>query len=120
MGDAEAMVEFAGACGVKDILLLDDQSATKEMVEIAIREMCARCEEDDYFVFYFAGHGVNTDDLDGDEGDGQDEAFVFSDGCGGYDLRSTVLVDDEFAEIVSESLEAARTVRVLLLCDCCH
>ena len=41
--------------------------------------MCDRCEEGDFLVFQFSGHGTHEDDEDGDESDGQDEALCLRD-----------------------------------------
>jgi len=37
-------------------------------------------KSNDIFVFFYSGHGSHTDDLNGDEEDGQDETIVLSDG----------------------------------------
>ena len=34
----------------------------------------------DVFLFFFSGHGLNVPDEDGDESDGEDEAFATPDG----------------------------------------
>ena len=41
--------------------------------------MGKRCGKRDVFVFFYSGHGLNVPDLDGDESDGEDEAFAMPD-----------------------------------------
>lgn len=113
--DARNMENLAKACEVRDLVTLYDQKATVENVLGVIHEMGKRCVRDDYFIFYFAGHGVKVEDLDGDD---LDEAFVLVNDRNQVVAPRTFLVDDDFARCMTESLQAS--VRVLVLTDCCH
>lgn len=116
--DGENMKKFAAACGITDVEVLYDNQMTKDNVMQKIKEVGARCEEDDYFIFYYSGHGSQVPDEDGDEGeDGKDEALCTV-GPGGKLAARYFLTDDEFSEIVTESLDEG--VRIVLLSDCCH
>ncbi|MCK5171865.1 MAG: S8 family serine peptidase, partial [Planctomycetes bacterium] len=60
-----------------NIILLTDSGATKSGIQAAIMEMADRADDDDVFVFYFAGHGTTATDLEPtDERDSLDEYLV--------------------------------------------
>lgn len=114
--DGDHMQELCKACGVTDISLMYNRQANKDAVAAKIQRVASRCKKGDYFIFFYAGHGANVKDVDGDEDDGQDEAFCFvtPDGkmFGGW------MTDDEFAKIVSAAVPDG--VKVLVISDCCH
>jgi hypothetical protein len=58
---------------------------------------------------FYVGHGVNVKDLNGDEGDGFDEAMVFDDGH---------ILDDDLREVLVQN--ATAKARIALLSDCCY
>jgi hypothetical protein len=60
-------------------------------------------------VFYYVGHGTNVKDLDGDEGDGQDEAFVFDDG---------IVIDDDLISHLCTNKNPSNAI--VLVTDACH
>merc|ERR1712232_64320 len=115
--DGRNMEQLARCCGVTDVVALYDDQCTKENALNAIREVAGRCDEDDYFIFYYSGHGTSMEDDDGDEEDGKDEAFCFVDAQGQISYDSC-LRDDDFAEAVCKS--TSDSVRILILTDCCH
>ncbi|OHT03063.1 Clan CD, family C14, metacaspase-like cysteine peptidase [Tritrichomonas foetus] len=62
-----------------------------------------------HLVVYYVGHGTSVTDLNGDEDDGKDEAFVFDDG---------VITDDD---LIDHLLENKHQDSVLtLVTDACH
>jgi uncharacterized caspase-like protein len=61
---------------------LYDTQATKEQVLAQIGDVASRCQAGDYFMFYYAGHGTQVPDIDGDEDDGKDEALCLVDANG--------------------------------------
>jgi hypothetical protein len=63
----------------------------------------------DRLVFYYVGHGTNVRDLDGDEADGQDEAFVFDDG---------VVIDDDLISHLCTNKNPSNAI--VLVTDACH
>mmetsp|Transcript_21843 Transcript_21843/g.61059 ORF Transcript_21843/g.61059 Transcript_21843/m.61059 type:complete len:360 (+) Transcript_21843:72-1151(+) len=115
--DAKNMKTLCAACGIADVTIMLDEQCTKENVLRAIAEVGGRCEEDDYFVIYYSGHGTSVKDEDGDEDDGKDEAFCFVLEDGSITADS-LMTDDEFSAAVTEATE--ETVRCLILTDCCH
>jgi len=115
--DGRNMQTLAQACNISDCVAMYDEQCTKENVFQAIQQVGGRCGEDDYFVIYYSGHGTNVEDRDGDEDDGQDEAYCFVDAYGRISAE-TLMTDDEFAEAVIGATEEG--VRILVLSDCCH
>ncbi|KAH0793381.1 Clan CD, family C14, metacaspase-like cysteine peptidase [Histomonas meleagridis] len=63
----------------------------------------------DHLVFFYVGHGTTVRDLDGDEDDGNDEAFVFDDGN---------IVDDELIDHLINNKNPNN--RITLITDACH
>lgn len=82
----------------------------------ALKRLSSRARAGDTAVIYFSGHGTTVPDLDGDEADGLDEAFVTTD-VNGQERPGLgdVLVDDDFDAAVAR----LRGVRVLLFLDAC-
>eukprot|EP00927_Polykrikos_kofoidii_P076720 TRINITY_DN7375_c0_g1_i1.p1 TRINITY_DN7375_c0_g1~~TRINITY_DN7375_c0_g1_i1.p1 ORF type:complete len:368 (-),score=64.30 TRINITY_DN7375_c0_g1_i1:145-1200(-) len=115
--DGNNIQQLAGACGIQDLTVMYDEECTMLAVSKKLEEICRRCEQDDYFVFYFSGHGINVEDKDDDEEDGQDEAFCFVNKHGKINVH-TIMTDDQFAKIITSSIHDQ--VRVLILTDCCH
>mmetsp|Transcript_116 Transcript_116/g.390 ORF Transcript_116/g.390 Transcript_116/m.390 type:complete len:323 (-) Transcript_116:205-1173(-) len=115
--DGKNMEELARHCNDVDVYSMYNGECTRKGVIDNIRRVAELCEDDDYFVFYFAGHGINVKDTSGDELDGQDEAFVLVDNDGKISKES-LLIDDEFADILLTSTR--ESVRILVLTDCCH
>eukprot|EP00811_Abedinium_folium_P001552 NODE_11420_length_1288_cov_2.972438.p1 GENE.NODE_11420_length_1288_cov_2.972438~~NODE_11420_length_1288_cov_2.972438.p1 ORF type:complete len:402 (-),score=118.58 NODE_11420_length_1288_cov_2.972438:82-1173(-) len=115
--DGENMRELAGACGISDLEVMFDEECQSALVAERVRAIGARCKPGDFFIFYYAGHGTNVEDVSGDEDDGQDEALCFVDAAGQVSL-DTVMTDDTFADLMTSSLHDE--VRVVILTDCCH
>eukprot|EP00928_Gymnodinium_smaydae_P048119 TRINITY_DN32155_c0_g1_i1.p1 TRINITY_DN32155_c0_g1~~TRINITY_DN32155_c0_g1_i1.p1 ORF type:complete len:356 (+),score=79.71 TRINITY_DN32155_c0_g1_i1:69-1136(+) len=115
--DGRNVEKLARVSGVKDLTVMMNEECTIDNVSRKIREIGARCEDDDFFVFYFSGHGVSVPDHDGDEDDGLDEAFVFCDRFGQISA-STCMTDDDFAELMTDSMP--KGLRIAVLTDCCH
>ena len=64
----------------------------------------------DSFIFYYSGHGSKTDDISGDEADGQDESIVLSDG-----QHNKYFLDDSMNGYLND-IKAKK----LVLFDSCH
>lgn len=115
--DGRNMEKLAAACGVRDVTAMYDEQCTKENVLAALEEVGGRCGDDDYFVFYYSGHGTQVDDEDGDEDEGQDEALCLVDAQGQISYN-TLLIDDELCECLTDNIDEG--VRIIVLSDCCH
>ena len=103
----------------KHITVLQDAQATRKRVRKAFTDYInsSKNREGNIFIFYFSGHGLQVKDLDGDEGDGQDEVTVL------YDYKVTkknvitqgVLLDDELYTLLTQ----IKSKKVLIF-DKCH
>mmetsp|Transcript_10764 Transcript_10764/g.24578 ORF Transcript_10764/g.24578 Transcript_10764/m.24578 type:complete len:283 (-) Transcript_10764:161-1009(-) len=115
--DAASMQELCQACGITQVRTLLDNENTKQNVAGAIASMAQQCGPMDTFIFYYSGHGTGVDDIDGDEADGQDEAYCFVDSDGGISYN-TIMRDDEFAQLILDN--TSEDTNVLIISDCCH
>ena len=109
----DVLVERWGVDSANTLMLLG-REATKEAVRTSITSWLAeRAGPGDLAIFYFAGHGSQAFDLDGDEPDGLDETLAPADVLplsSANDIR-----DDEFRTWLS----SIRTDVVVIL-DSCH
>jgi hypothetical protein len=126
--DGESMQRMCGQAAVEDVTFMRDDVdpsnllfPSKEHILPMMREIGRRCEPNDYFVWFYAGHGENVpDDPPSDEADGQDEAFVLPTSAGRAEFKrhEPWLIDDEFAAAVDRLIPVS--CRVLCINDCCH
>ncbi|CAJ1392211.1 unnamed protein product [Effrenium voratum] len=120
----DIMEDLARQCEVTTLEKLWNQQATKENVVAKIQEVASKCGEDDYFVFYYTGHGDQLVSVDDDENETHDQCFCLVDAYGSTDdatmtYRQQVwLRDDDFVEAVLEAID--ETANVLVLVDACH
>lgn len=121
--DAIKMVKIAERAGVQDLTVITDRNMgqpgfpVRERVLRSLREVASRCQPGDWFVWFYAGHGITVPDSNGDESDGEDEAFMTPDLKGKLTAKA-LLLDDDFSEAIDSMVPAG--VKVLVLCDCCH
>ncbi len=111
VNDAQDWAELLRDKGYTVVVLLDE-SASKENIMRNLRDMLWQLKWGDRFVFTFSGHGSWIPDMDADEPDGRDEVLC------AYDYQNGGLItDDEIQRIT----EAKRTgVRCTIFSDSCH
>jgi hypothetical protein len=117
VNDANDVAKALRASGVEDLTELVDKDATRENAFAAWEAMVRNSEPGDLLVFHFAGHGINLPDQNGDEDDGQDEAYLFV----GFDEErhpDQQLIDDELDAWLKQAGDAGR--KVLFVADACH
>lgn len=125
ISDGKRMVNLCRRAEVEDVTFLkddvpmdSDEFPNRKNVRNAIKEVASRCGDDDYFVFFYAGHGENVPDAPPmDEDDGMDEALVTPGPDGDLDPQY-FFVDDELAALLKAHVPPA--CRILVLFDCCH
>jgi hypothetical protein len=115
--DGRNIAELARQSNAKTILTLFDEEATATNVQMKIRQLGERVKPNDYFIFFYAGHGTTMMDQDGDEDDHQDEAFCFVDERGRL-AANNFMRDDDFASIMTSSIP--KGTNILIISDCCH
>lgn len=98
----------------RNVKVIRDKGATLEGVRTAFaNHLLRQAKPEDVVVFYFAGHGTQVPDLNGDEEEGLDEVLVVYD----HDVKKKrFLVDDEVAGLLGR----IKAGRVFCVFDCCH
>lgn len=98
-----------------NVCLLLDREATAARFEQAFEQsLVSRARPEDTVVLYFAGHGAQLPDQNGDEPDALDETLVLADSRVG---TVPELVDDHFAHLLERLY--ARTHHLTLILDSC-
>jgi len=115
--DGDNMQKLARACGLQTVQVMYNEECTKEKVAAMIQTVGSECQNDDFFIFYYSGHGTNLQDQSGDEADGQDEAFCFVTPDGQISYESCMR-DDDFAACICDNVP--ESAQILILTDCCH
>lgn len=105
--DVDRMIRLVSLRGFL-ALSLKTAEATADAILTRFRYAARMARRGDLVLFYFAGHGQQRPDRDGDEADGFDELLL------AYDRP---LDDDELDEIWREF---SGGVRLLVLSDSCH
>lgn len=122
--DVPLMVAMLKNAGFTHIVTLVNQQATKARIEGALKKLAQKCKSGDRVVIHFSGHGQQMTDLDGDEKDLLDEAWIPYDAYRKYctrDRGEKHLSDDE----INKSLTAIRNKigskgEILVVVDACH
>lgn len=86
---------------------------TKYNIRKAMHWLIEDCKPGDSLVFFFAGHGTQEEDLDGDEIDGKDETICPSD----FRIHGKI-VDDEINRTIVRPLPSGVTLHAIV--DSCH
>lgn len=108
-----------------DITVLANSAATRKAIEEAFERLKESVSPGDIIYIHFSGHGQQVTDIDGDEPDGLDEAFIPYDALkvyssGVYEGENHI-IDDDLNDWLSE-LKAAvgKKGMVLVSMDACH
>jgi hypothetical protein len=112
VADAQRWASQLQAIGFEPPRMLIDGQATRQGILDALDDLFAKSSPGDVLVFQAAGHGTTVPDLNGDEPNGQDQAFC------PYDFQSgALLIDDDVADLFTRVPPG-----VLLTCffDFCH
>eukprot|EP00756_Hemistasia_phaeocysticola_P015001 Hpha_TRINITY_DN15380_c0_g1::TRINITY_DN15380_c0_g1_i1::g.89612::m.89612 len=105
--------------GYQEVVLVDDRSfpgakmPTKAEILRAFQWLASNNRSGDTLFFHYSGHGGQTRDLDGDEGDGYDETLIPVD----YKQAGQITDDEIFARLVAPLPAGCRLTSVM---DCCH
>jgi uncharacterized caspase-like protein len=117
VNDTAAMRELLvllHAFDARDIVTLNDQSATRSAILSDANRLAATAMRDDVVFFYFSGHGSQVKNSRSDEPDKLDESIVPADSArGALDIR-----DKELRRIFNAILD--RGARLTVMIDACH
>ncbi len=96
-------------------VLVDEAATTANFKQYFSSFLIERAQPNDEVVFYYAGHGSQTRDHNGDEPDGMDETFVFHDA---RDNGIKDFIDDEFDKLLTRLHQKTSHITVFL--DSCN
>jgi DNA-binding transcriptional regulator LsrR (DeoR family)/uncharacterized caspase-like protein len=120
VSDAMAIKEIfslPGKCQIpqENLKLLLNETATRNRIIEEIHKFQRICEEDDLFIFYYAGHGCSAEEGGGDEDDKLKKYLTPVD-TDVFHLNSTAI---DFS-MLSHKLNEIRSKQSVMLFDCCY
>ena len=108
----------------KEIRTLLNEQATKARIVAAFKSLTTKCQSGDIVYIHFSGHGQLVTDVNGDEEDGWDEAWIPYDAYKNYcneDKGEKHLVDDEINVLLSSIRNKIGVHgKILVVVDACH
>lgn len=107
------------------IFQLLDSVATKNNILKAFDDLAARLRSGDVAYIHFSGHGQQVSDLNGDEEDGFDEAWIPFDAKKKYEIGvyegNNHLIDDELNAIFTRlRVRVGAKGKIIVIADACH
>ena len=107
------------------IVQLLDSAATKNNILKAFDDLAARLRSGDVAYIHFSGHGQQVSDLNGDEEDGFDEAWIPFDAKKNYEVGvyegNNHLIDDELNVIFTRlRVRVGAKGKIIVIADACH
>ena len=122
--DVPLVVSMLKANGFGDIEALANKKATKAGIINAFNSLINRSQKGDIIYIQFSGHGQMMTDMNGDEKDGLDEAWIPYDACLKYcskDKGEKHLSDDEIAKYLTRLRSKIGSEGVIaVVVDACH
>ena len=122
--DINYVLEIVRGNGFNDIRTLCNSEATKQSIVAAFESLAHSCSLGDKVYIHFSGHGQQITDVDGDEDDGYDEAWIPYDAQPYYSdtyKGEKHLTDDEVYDMLSTIKEKIGAQgRIVVIVDACH
>lgn len=122
--DVPLVVSMLKANGFGDIATLTNKKATKAGIINAFNSLINRSQKGDIIYIQFSGHGQMMTDMNGDERDGFDEAWIPYDAYLKYcskDKGEKHLSDDEIAQYLSKlRSKIGSEGAIAVVVDACH
>ena len=111
--------------GNDDIQILKNEKATKQAIMQALGGLIQRANKGDVVYIHFSGHGQQITDLDGDEPDHYDEAWIPYDAFQKYNPNGYVgqnhIIDDELFDILTTlRAKVGDNGKIVVVSDACH
>lgn len=122
--DVPLVVSMLKANGFSDIATLTNAKATKAGIVNAFNSLINRAKKGDIIYIQFSGHGQMMTDMNGDEKDGFDEAWIPYDAYlkyGSKDKGEKHLSDDEIGQILTRlRSRIGNEGAIAVVVDACH
>ena len=122
--DVQYVQKMLRDAGYKDVRTLVNKQATKAGIVSAFKKLSSQCTVGDIVYIHFSGHGQLVTDVNGDEGDGWDEAWIPYDAYLSYgekDKGEKHLIDDEINVLLSAiKNKIGNKGKILVVVDACH
>lgn len=122
--DVGVVVDLLRRNGYSCVTTLVGAQATKQAIVGQFETLARICGKGDTVCIHFSGHGQRMTDIDGDEDDGWDEAWIPYDACRAYcerDRGERHLCDDEIGELLTHIRKRIGEAGVLaVIVDACH
>ena len=122
--DVPLVVSMLKSNGFDDVVTLVNSEATKAGIVSAFNSLINRSQKGDVIYVHFSGHGQMMTDLNGDENDGLDEAWIPYDAYLKYcskDRGEKHLSDDEIARYMTRLRNKVGAEGALaVIVDACH
>lgn len=122
--DVSYVREMLKEANYRNIQTLVNQQATKAGIVAAFQKLTRNCSKGDMVYVHFSGHGQLVTDINGDEADGWDEAWIPYDACLKYnpnDRGEKHLIDDEVYTLLTDIRnKIGETGKLMVVVDACH
>lgn len=122
--DVPLVKNMLTSCGYKYVATLVNKEATKAGILTAFGNLSKRCQKGDIVYIHFLGHGQQITDVNGDEEDGWDEAWIPYDAMYAYSKTykgEKHLIDDEIAVLLTDiRMRIGTSGKLLVVVDACH
>ena len=122
--DIAIVTEMLEENGFEQVQILSNKAATKKGIMDALDNLAEKATRGDVIYIHFSGHGQQITDLDGDEPDGYDEAWIPYDACKDYSAKykgQNHIVDDELFDFLNQlRTKVGDKGKIIVVSDACH
>lgn len=122
--DISIVTEMLEVNGFEQVQILSNKAASKQGIMEALNNLAKKASLDDVVYIHFSGHGQQITDLDGDEPDGYDEAWIPYDACKDYSGKykgQNHIVDDELYDFLNQlRAKVGDKGKIIVVSDACH
>ena len=122
--DVPYVLQMLQNAGYTDVRTLVNEQATKADIVSAFKKLAAKCKTGNMVYVQFSGHGQLVTDVNGDEADGWDEAWIPYDAYLKYDRKDRGekhLIDDEINVLLTGIRnKIGDSGKLLVVVDACH
>ncbi len=111
--------------GKQNIVELKNEQATCAAIKSEFEKLISKATVGDYIYIHFSGHGQRITDLNGDEGDGFDEAWIpydaqFAFAKGKYEGENHLIDDQLNGYLHRLRQKVGSNGKIVVIADACH